>query len=262
MTPTTTDHAYYYADDDCDDANLDRHRTTNESDEDVYDGNDYADLIVSILKRRTADPLPIPDGSNNLMHHQWQGEAGDEDYDIIDDIIEQQRNLMRRAYDVDPVRDDVLRTRTITEEIDPDHDDVLGTSTITEDSFPVTVPNDIASGETLTFMVSRTIAEKTYRVIVPDTVAPGETFMVFVPNETFMVYAGGHSVCVRCPQNTMPGEQVQIKVPVLNSIMAIEPMPRSPRRFPARQRRESRIRTWWWSRLASIRDKFHRQRTA
>jgi hypothetical protein len=183
MNPPTTDHAYYHADDDFDGANLDRHWTTNESDEEVYDGNDYADLIVSILKRR------------------WQGEAGDEDDDIIADIIEQQRNLMRRADD----RDDMLGTSIITEEIDPDRDDVLGT---------------------------RTITEETFRVIVPGTVAPGEIFMVFIPDEPFMVYAGGRSMCVRCPENTMPGEVVQVKVPVLNSIKAIEPMPRSPRSSP------------------------------
>ena len=45
------------------------------------------------LKRssRTADPLPLPDGSNIMMHHQWQGEAEDEDDGIITDIIEQQQ---------------------------------------------------------------------------------------------------------------------------------------------------------------------------
>jgi hypothetical protein len=51
--------------------------------------NDFTDnLIVSILKRRTADPLP--DGSHE--HYQWQGEAGDEDDDIITDIIDQEMN--------------------------------------------------------------------------------------------------------------------------------------------------------------------------
>jgi hypothetical protein len=53
------------------------------------------DLIASILMRRTADPLP--DGSN--MHHQWQGEAGDEDGDINTDIIERTTNVKDKRDD-------------------------------------------------------------------------------------------------------------------------------------------------------------------
>ena len=79
MNPPTTD---ANSNDDDDDTNLDPHRT-DERDKKA-DGSNDDDLIASIFKHRTANPLP--DGSHK--HHQWQGEARDEDDDIITDIIE------------------------------------------------------------------------------------------------------------------------------------------------------------------------------
>ena len=113
---------------------------TDEKDQNVDDGYDD-DLIASILKRRTADPLP--DGSHG--HHQWQGEAGDEDDDIVTDIIDQQMNIMskgeasattKQLYDISETRESLVSS-TKTEKkkprrrldesrtIEPADDDIL-----------------------------------------------------------------------------------------------------------------------------------------
>jgi hypothetical protein len=155
MNPPTTDAD---ANDDDADTNLDPHRTDEKEQKSM---TKYDSIIVSILKRRTADPLP--NGSHE--HHQWQGEAGDEDDDdIITDIIERRMNIKGKGEGFDTNRDNVLVTRTIKKE--------------------------------------------TFHITIPENIVPGEKFMVF---------AGGRNMCVRCPKNTKPGEQLQIKLPVLNA---------------------------------------------
>ena len=52
------------------------------------------------------------------------------------------------------------------------------------------------------------ITEETFRITIPENLVPGEKFTVF---------AGGRNVNVRCPENTKPGDQLQIKLPVLNT---------------------------------------------
>jgi hypothetical protein len=86
-------------------------------------------IIVISIKPRTTDPLP--NGSHE--HHQWQGEAGDEDDDnIITDIIGQQMNIKSKGEGFDTDRDNVLVTRTITKE-----------------TFRITIPENIVPGASL-----------------------------------------------------------------------------------------------------------------
>jgi hypothetical protein len=212
MTPPTTDHDAH-AHDSCDDVTLDPHRTTNERDRRA-DNDDDDDLIVSVLKRRTADPLPIPDGStdgSNMMHHQWQGEAEGEDDDIIADIIDRKTSINC------PV------------------------TTTNEDERSTTDKPALLDSSSSTYVVPPVTGERNFRITIPKNTVPGEKFMVF---------AGGRNVFVRCPENTKPGEVLQITLHPLAVPNTNE------------ERRESRKRTCWWSQLASIRDKFHHQRTA